>query len=118
MSKPNEEVVLERALALLEAGYCREAAARDAGGCSVDVYSPDAVEFCALAAIARALTETVGHTRVGEGGWEMVKEIADKVHPDLLGINEKLGVGPVKFLFRRRLAALNGGALFPPLLRE
>lgn len=63
MSKSIEEVVIERALEILEKGWCREAYAEDVDGWPVSPYSKQAVAFCAEGAIKRATQEMLGPGR-------------------------------------------------------
>ena len=62
MTKSLREAVVDRAAKLMEKGWCRGVLARDGEGNKVDVYSPEAVEYCIIGAILRATREVVGQT--------------------------------------------------------
>lgn len=60
MSKPLDHIILQRAIELVEAGWTQHTVARTAKGTFVDWRSSQAVAFCAVGAILRAMDEVLG----------------------------------------------------------
>ena len=109
MSTTIEVVVLERALKLMEAGHCTHRFARDAAAYEVDVFSEDAVEFCAVGAIHRAYGEITGvrGSEQEEPQGEAFR-IVSGVHHNLARLNDIFGLEMAGRLIQRRLDVLRG----------
>lgn len=60
MSKPLDQIIMQRAIDLVEAGWCQYTYARTSQGKFVDWRSSEAVAFCAVGAILRAMDEVLG----------------------------------------------------------
>src|SRR4051795_3059614 len=59
MSKPLDQIIMRRAIELVEAGWTQYTYARDMKGAFVNCHSPEAVSFCAVGAVMRAMDEVL-----------------------------------------------------------
>lgn len=101
MSKGIEKMVIERALALIEKGFMKKAVAATRRGKHVEVTSDEAVKFCAVGAIERAMWELTGQERFRDAVM-----IVHNVHERLMSENDEKGKERVIQLFKQRLAEL------------
>jgi hypothetical protein len=60
MSKTINRMAMERAIKLVEAGWTQGSWAQDSNGACVDWDAKEAVSFCAVGAIMRAMRELLG----------------------------------------------------------
>jgi hypothetical protein len=60
MSKTLDKIIYERAAKLVESGWTQGAYARNGNGVAVSPFAKTAVQFCAMGAIQRAMSEVNG----------------------------------------------------------
>jgi len=112
MSKTLDETIMERALALVETGWTQYAYARTRKGRFVDWRSPEAVSFCAVGAILKAMDDVLGPNQV-QSIAHFSKLIASLPSHTLMSINDNTDKEHILSGMRASLEHLRAAASRP-----
>src|SRR4051812_1099310 len=105
MSKIIEAVVIERAIKLIESGWCQCTEARDADEDRVSWCSKRAVRFCAMGAIKRAARDVTGRKDV-KLARNIIRSFDAMTEAGIMAVNDLDGKELVLKVMRERLEML------------